>query len=277
MKRVYSDEFKKYLIDHAYGRNLRDLMEDARRDMGVEITVSRLRSLLNALHINRFEGMTRSEMNRIARRPVSKYPPELKDWLLSQPDHRDVPLSEMLKRVNAHFGDIMTFSQFKCYLNNRHISLRGTATQYRRGSTPANKGRKVSAATYELLKATFFKPHNRPRTTLDVGTIVKTFKKLRNGEQESYYCKKIAERTWKMLHHIVWEEHNGPIPPGHVITFLDGNTLNCDISNLMCVSKAANACANQEGLRVKGQPDLTRTVLITSELKALVSRKRRSK
>ncbi len=34
------------------------------------------------------------------------------------------------------------------------------------------------------------------------------------------------------LHHIIWIEHNGPIPRGHKVVFKDGNHLNCDISNL---------------------------------------------
>ena len=34
------------------------------------------------------------------------------------------------------------------------------------------------------------------------------------------------------LHHIIWIEHHGPIPPGHKVVFKDGNHLNWDVSNL---------------------------------------------
>lgn len=34
------------------------------------------------------------------------------------------------------------------------------------------------------------------------------------------------------LHHLIWEEQRGPIPPGHKVAFKDGNHLNCDIDNL---------------------------------------------
>jgi hypothetical protein len=34
------------------------------------------------------------------------------------------------------------------------------------------------------------------------------------------------------LHHVIWEENHGPIPPGHKVVFKDGNHLNRDIDNL---------------------------------------------
>jgi len=33
----------------------------------------------------------------------------------------------------------------------------------------------------------------------------------------------------------VWEQHNGPIPENHLILHLDGDVMNCDIENLICV------------------------------------------
>lgn len=40
------------------------------------------------------------------------------------------------------------------------------------------------------------------------------------------------------LHHVVWEEHNGPIPAGHKVCFKDGNHLNCAIENLELLSNS---------------------------------------
>ena len=37
-------------------------------------------------------------------------------------------------------------------------------------------------------------------------------------------------------HRLVWEQHNGPIPPGHVIHHIDENKSNNDIANLACMS-----------------------------------------
>lgn len=112
-----------------------------------------------------------------------------------------------------------------------------------------------------------FKKGHRPKTAVPVGTI--TVAKTMNGSREElYYKKKVAEpNRWKLLHRLVWEEHNGPIPKNHVVTFLDGGWRNCDISNLMCISMGANCRANQDGLRFEGNPELTKSGLLVSELK----------
>lgn len=48
---------------------------------------------------------------------------------------------------------------------------------------------------------------------------------------------KDEKANWKLKHYMVWEQHNGKVPKNCVLIFLDGNTLNCDISNLACVDK----------------------------------------
>lgn len=55
--------------------------------------------------------------------------------------------------------------------------------------------------------------------------------------------RKVAEtenkRTnWKFVHHLVWEQHFGPIPEGYAVLFKDGNKRNIVIENLECLSKA---------------------------------------
>jgi hypothetical protein len=40
------------------------------------------------------------------------------------------------------------------------------------------------------------------------------------------------------LHHAIWEEHNGPVPPGYKVCFIDGNHLNCAIDNLELLSNS---------------------------------------
>lgn len=42
--------------------------------------------------------------------------------------------------------------------------------------------------------------------------------------------------NWKLLGHLVWEQHYGPLPKGYRIIFLDGDSTNCAIENLKCVT-----------------------------------------
>lgn len=54
---------------------------------------------------------------------------------------------------------------------------------------------------------------------------------VNTGHQES------RSKRWQMLSRVTWEKEKGKIPPGHVIIYRDGNTLNCDIENLACIPK----------------------------------------
>jgi hypothetical protein len=54
---------------------------------------------------------------------------------------------------------------------------------------------------------------------------------------KSGYLRETVGRTEPVyLHHLVWEEDNGPIPPGHKVCFRDGDRLNCSSNNLMLLT-----------------------------------------
>ena len=71
---------------------------------------------------------------------------------------------------------------------------------------------------------------------------------------------------WEFLHRAVWEEHNGPIPEDMAVSFKDSNRLNCDINNLMLITRGENAALTRMGLRSE-DPDLTETGLNLIRLK----------
>ena len=41
--------------------------------------------------------------------------------------------------------------------------------------------------------------------------------------------------NWKYKHWHIWEQHNGKVPKGNRVIFLDGNNRNFDLNNLACV------------------------------------------
>lgn len=50
-----------------------------------------------------------------------------------------------------------------------------------------------------------------------------------------------TETGWKLLSVFTWEQHNGPLPSRHIVTFNDGNSFNDqDISNLSIISTIKN-------------------------------------
>ena len=79
-----------------------------------------------------------------------------------------------------------------------------------------------------------------------IGTITKA---------KGYWQIKVADEygkrrsNWMLLHHHNYIEAYGEIPKGTVVIFLDGNTDNCDASNLMAIPQAVNALLMKKGLR----------------------------
>lgn len=90
-----------------------------------------------------------------------------------------------------------------------------------------------------------FEQHRSPKYKID-DEVIRVSKSL----DEKYIYVKISNEykgghsCWKQKHYLVWEEHFGEIPKDSFIIFLDGNTLNCDISNLRCVPKEMSICLN---------------------------------
>jgi hypothetical protein len=123
---------------------------------------------------------------------------------------------------------------------NIKLSEKGKATQFKKGNKPHNTGKKVKPTVYAALEKTMFKKGNKPHNIQPDGTIRINIK----YNEKPYQYIKIADSNWRLLHRVIWEEHNGPIPDKHMIRFIDGNTMNCELSNLECVSMAQNMNEN---------------------------------
>lgn len=48
-----------------------------------------------------------------------------------------------------------------------------------------------------------------------------------------------SEKGPKLAHHYLWEITRGPVPKGHCVIFRDGNELNTDPHNLICMHRSA--------------------------------------
>ena len=121
----------------------------------------------------------------------------------------------------------------------------GRTGRFKTGHIPANKGKKhpSTGRTAE----TQFKKGRRPHTWKPAGT--ESIRRHRKRGQEYVYTKVAEPNVWRMKHILEWERHNGPVPPGKIIIFADGNTLNTDISNLVMVSRQQHAVMNHCGIR----------------------------
>jgi hypothetical protein len=113
------------------------------------------------------------------------------------------------------------------------IDKKKLATQFKKGIIPKNKGKKMPPDVYEKCKSSMFKKGNIPHNANPIGSEV--LRKSKNGNQ--YWMIKIAgERELKSKHVYLWKRKHGKVPKGYNVVFKDGNTLNCVIENLECIS-----------------------------------------
>lgn len=142
-------------------------------------------------------------------------------------------------------------------------------TQFKKGHAPANKGQK--GISYPGMEPTQFKKGNRPYNWVPLGSERIT--------KDGYIQVKIDDgkfqHNWKGKHILVWEEHNGPLPQGHVVIFGDGNNRNFEPGNLLLVSRKQLVRLNQHNL-IKDNASLTRAGVIIADIYNKIGERKKS-
>ncbi len=112
-------------------------------------------------------------------------------------------------------------------------------TYFQKGHVPVNKGKKQEdymspEAIARSAKTRFKKGMTSPAIKPDFYESVRLDK---NGHRYIFIkCPKAGKMVGKQRW--LWRKHHGAIPRGYNIVFKDGNTLNCVIENLECISHA---------------------------------------
>ncbi|MGH1450251.1 MAG: HNH endonuclease signature motif containing protein [Pseudomonadaceae bacterium] len=126
-------------------------------------------------------------------------------------------------------------------LSGRLNGTQGRNTQFVKGQKPWNHGMKGFQAGGRA-RETQFKKGNKPHTWLPIGS-----ERINDG----YLQRKMTDtgytpRDWVEVHRLLWIEHHGEIPAGHVIAFKDAlpKHENITIDRLECISRAELASRN---------------------------------
>ena len=203
--------------------------------------------------------------------PSDVFPAEVRAYI--QENHQGVGPKDMTEKLNAEFGTKYTREQIKGYYSHYKINS-GLTGYFPKGNVPHSKGKKMSAEQYEKCKATMFKKGQIPPNHMEVGEYTHT--------TDGYLVRKISEtgtqwERWEFVHRATWGKHNGPIPPGKMVSFLDGDKDNCSIENLILIDNFENLELNRSKLRFEN-PEHTRVGVAVAKVKiAARARKRGAK
>lgn len=116
----------------------------------------------------------------------------------------------------------------------------GAKSRFKKGQTPLNKGKKMSPEVYKKVKRTMFTRGHKPHNTKHDGHI--SVRRDKTGRDYAYI--RVREGEYRLLHRVVWEENNGPIPKGYIVAFKTDNTLDCTPDNLELITREENMRRN---------------------------------
>ena len=171
--------------------------------------------------------------------------------------------AETAALLNARLGTSYTPAQVAS--KRKNLRLTGAKDpRFRKGHEPPNKGRK--GLRIPGCEKGWFRKGQRPHNATPVGTEVMA--------TIGYLKVKVAEpNVWEWKHIMEWERANGPVPAGMCVVFLDGDTRNCDPSNLTLMDRAELSCMNHSGLgKVEGARP---AVIALAKLRHALAGKRR--
>lgn len=143
-------------------------------------------------------------------------------------------IPELTSEFNRRYGTEMTVQQIRSFTRNHSIRS-GRTGCFEKGHKSWNKGTKGLTGA----NSGSFKPGNKPASLRPVGA-------ERIDSKDGYILIKVAQpdpytgfqTRFRQKHVIIWEQEHGPVPAGMIVAFVDGNKANCDINNLMLISRA---------------------------------------
>lgn len=149
-------------------------------------------------------------------------------------------------------------------------SPRLIATQFQKGMTPWNKGRKGFTGTQPGCRATQFKPGQKPHTWVPVGSY-----RVNHGNLE-VKVNDLPGRSdvrWHPVHRTIWEAAHGPVPKGCICVFRPGRHTRVleeiTLDRVEVITRAENARRNHPRAR---NPELGRLIQLKGAITRQVNR-----
>ncbi len=158
-----------------------------------------------------------------------------------------VVAAALARSVSAVYGraDFLGVAKTEVYLASpaacrlrREATQASIARRYPKGHVPANKGLRRPGWTAGRMRETQFRKGERQ------GVAVRLYKPIGTERisKDGYLERKVnddlpLQRRWRAVHLILWECVNGPVPPGHALTFKNGDRRDVRLENLVLITR----------------------------------------
>ena len=180
--------------------------------------------------------------------------------------YRKLDIRTLTVAFNNYFGTDKTEIKIRAFTRNHQIKS-GRTGYFEKGQNPWNTGTKGLCHG----SCTSFKKGNIPANVKPLGTERKDNRT--DPTKSNYRHIKVAEPNpytkaptrYRLKHILVWEKKHGPVPPGMIVVFKDGDEDNCKIGNLLLITRAEHLRLNK--YRYKKMPaDLKPSILALAKL-----------
>jgi hypothetical protein len=121
----------------------------------------------------------------------------------------------------------------------KKVQKYGKKFTFKKGNVSWNKGKKLGPDWGG--KATRFVKGGLPWNTKGSDGEIS----IRTHNGIAYKHIRVAVGKWVHLHKYNWEQVNGKVPAGHIVIFKTNDRTNCDVSNLMLISRGDHAQRNK--------------------------------
>lgn len=140
---------------------------------------------------------------------------------------------------------------------------KAVASRFQKGHVPENKGKKMAPEVYEKVKGTMFQKGHAPVNHRPVGSERIT--------RDGYVEIKVAEPgKWRLKHRMVWEETNGPIPPGYNIQFRNKNRQDLRLENLYLIARSEQM-GTENSIHARYPEELKKVIRLKGAIKRQIT------
>ena len=197
-------------------------------------------------------------------------------WLVKRyPDERAADIAEALDRPLTSIYDKaaqLGLSKSAAFMVSDRSGriLRGRqcpamiAARFKPGHQSWNKGMK--GLDLSGGKGSRFKPGEKPKNWKPVGSERMSKGFLQRKMTDTGY----PPRDWVPVHHLVWAEHYGPIPVGHVVVFRDGDRRNFALGNLALITR--RELMQRNSLHTNYPPEIIEVIQLRGTIKRQLNR-----